>query len=249
MISNKLTKLCLVGALGASVLSGCGLLRPKNAELFQKKVPSYPQPSPKLEETQKQAAEFVVETLRAAQLDLREPVTNVIQLQEKVAPKIDAGVYVAEPLSLSLGPPSQPWRSLQDMSNGVEVLRRELGKYQQDLRDLEVKLSALEGKKIEGTGLVRVSYWTVFGGGLVLLLVIVVMLRLALMGTGIGLSVVPAKVVAEQVITGGLTFLETLRKLPDKALTKSRVEELFKAAQKSQQDEKVRAAVRKIISS
>lgn len=133
-------------------LSGCSILSPGKKEFFQTKVPSFPEKT-KVEEKQKQAATFVAEKVNIAYDEgLKANVTNSV-----MAPLHDAKV-VAAPLAESLGAPQVPYRG--PATNLVDDLHKLEAKFDASMKKLEGKLDNLEGKKIEGTGLIQMGYFT-----------------------------------------------------------------------------------------
>jgi hypothetical protein len=65
---------------------------------------------------------------------------------------------VATPLAESLGAPQTPYRG--PATNLVDDLHRLEARYEAALKKLENKLNTLEGKEVEGTGLVQMGYFT-----------------------------------------------------------------------------------------
>lgn len=133
-------------------LSGCSLLSPGKKEFFQTKVPSFPEKT-KVEEKQKQAATFVAEKVNIAYDEgLKANVTNSV-----MEPLHEAKV-VATPLAESIGAPQTPYRG--PATNLVDDLHKLEAKFDASMKKLEDKLAGLEGKKIEGTGLIQIGYFT-----------------------------------------------------------------------------------------
>lgn len=165
-MSHTLT-LLLAGLLLLSV-SGCSIFSPGKKEFFQTKVPVFPEKA-KVEEKQKQAADFVAKKVEVAYDEgLKAQVTNSVMVP------LGEAHAVASPLSETLGPPTKPYKgagtNLVNEMHGLEA------RYNTSLKELEDKLGGLEGKKIEGTGLIQVGYFTwlafLFGLGALLFFIL-----------------------------------------------------------------------------
>lgn len=163
---KRLLSLILTGLLVG--VSGCSILSPGKKEFFQKEVPSFPEKT-KVEETQKQTAALVAKKVEVAYDEgLKAQVTNTV-----MTPLGEAHA-LASPLAESLGPPTKPYTG--QPTNLVASLYQQEAKYNASLKQLENKLSGLEGKDIEGTGLIQVGYFTwlaiLFGLGALLFFVL-----------------------------------------------------------------------------
>jgi len=153
---KKIIRNLLALALVAGLVSGCGTLIPKSVEFFQRKVRAVPEVSESSKETQRQAADYVAtktEETKVAAIETHAD-TNVVSLAT------DANI-VAGALSGSLGPPEDPWKK--------EALRLAL-KLKEQQADFNEKMVAYAkhtdkdaGKKIEGTGFIRIPYFVYIG--------------------------------------------------------------------------------------
>jgi len=150
-VMKKILSLLLASLLLAGI-SGCSLLSPGKKEFFQTKMPAFPEKT-KVEEKQKQAATYLAEQVGLAyDAALLSQTTNTVMVPLREART------VAEPLAESLGPPTTPYKG--PATNLVADLRQLEARYDAALRKLEAKLGDLEGKKIEGTGLIQMGYFT-----------------------------------------------------------------------------------------
>jgi hypothetical protein len=235
--------------LAIGLLTGCGTLVPKKVELFQDKVQAFPDKKAKEREVQREAAQNAAREANALVKAVltNAPATNVLKRAEATAELTDA-------LSTSLGPPISPSTSkpqtLADKLNSVT------GKFIERVYDFKGSNDENAGKKIEGTGLVRVSYFAWVGGillvcflGYIALKVVTTLGAAANPAVGLGVNAVSmgAKGVAKalsQVIKGGKNFKTLLDKRITDDATKQEVLALFKIAQDKAQDEEVQRAVK-----
>lgn len=151
--------LALVPAL--VLLSGCGSLIPKQVEFFQDKVKAVPTYSDSALQAQKQAAQVVAQKTEAAKVAAIQEgsTTNVTN------PLNDANT-VADSLSTSLGPPEKAYTGTPAaLATKLDKNRANLDS---DIHDYAKDTQKDVGKKIEGTGLIRVSYFAYVGGLLLL---------------------------------------------------------------------------------
>lgn len=161
----KVFQIALLTAILSALAVGCTSLFPKKVELFQKKVPDMPAVTQKAEETQRQAADYVATKTEEAKVEAikADSPTNIVQ------PITEAHV-VADALSTSLGPPDDPWR--KEAVALATKLTKQTAQYNSELEAYRKRIVALEGKKIEGTGLIQIGYFTYIGlilGGIVLI--------------------------------------------------------------------------------
>lgn len=143
------------------LFTGCGSLIPKQVEFFQDKVKAVPVYSDSALELQKQAAARVAKETEAAKVAAvqENASTNV------VAP-LTAANTVADSLSTSLGPPSKAYTG--PAPTLAAKLDHNTASLAEDIRDYAKETQKDVGKKIEGTGLIRVSYFVYIGGLLAL---------------------------------------------------------------------------------
>lgn len=242
-------KLILTGFI-TIFLAGCSLI-PKNVEFFQSKVKAFPEPTAKQEEVQREAAarakQATAQALIAATAE--QSSTNVL------APVKDA-VVLTDAVSQSLGPPVNP--SIAPAPDLSADLLSRVASLNKKVDSFAKANEAVEGKKIEGTGLFQVPYflWV----GLIALVVfagwhIVKMLLTAASVANPGAAVavggmtVASSVVAKgfhQLVSGGQEFKAWLEKeISDPAL-KAKITTAFNAAQASGQDTEVQNLVNSV---
>jgi hypothetical protein len=241
-------KALLIAFLSLGLLTGCGTLMPKKVELFQDKVEKFPDKKASEREVQREAAQNAAREANALVKAVltNAPVTNVLKRAEATAELTDA-------LSDSLGPPISP--SKTEPAKLADKLNTTTGKIIERVFDFKGANNENAGKKIEGTGLIRVSYFAWVGGILVLLFLGYIALKVvATLGAaanpavGVGVNAVSmgAKGIAKalsQVIKGGQKFKQGLdAKIQDKT-TRDEILALFKASHKESQDAEVQKAV------
>lgn len=150
----KIFSIILVSAVVA-LTSGCSVLAPKQVEFFQDKVERFPEAKASEKETQRQAA-----ALAAARADL---VVRAAISNDAPAAVLDPARDVAvltESVSMSLGPPVKP-SSLSAASLAVRLnsataaLNKRVEGFKQDNNENA-------GKKIEGTGIFQVGYFSMW---------------------------------------------------------------------------------------
>jgi hypothetical protein len=231
-------------AFACLALYGCSLI-PKKVEFFQDKVPTYPEKTAKQQELERQTADLLVQRAQRAELAAIEDDSS-----ESVLKPIGDTLDLAQALSLSLGPPLNPWKD--EVDRLVAILKQQEARQNLRLEELRRRLDESEGKKVEGTGLFQVPYLTyllIVGG------TIVVAIFLVRIGVGIAAMFHPAAALAKagldiplhgfaQVVKGGGKFLEQLPKLNLGSRAEAMVKEAFLSAQKQAQDERVKNLVK-----
>lgn len=227
-------------------LSGCSILSPGKKELFQTKVPTFPEKA-KVEEKQKQAATFVAEKVGIAYDEgLKANVTNSV-----MSPLYEAKV-VAAPLAESLGSPQTPYRGTA--TNLVDELHKLDAKFDAAMRKLEGKLGELEGKKIEGTGLIQMGYFTwlfVLFGIFALLWFVLKIVSIFNPPVAMGMSAVSAgsnllRRGFNEVIEAGENFKNAVKAKVEDPDTQERVLEMFRQAQLAAQSRDVQLVVKQL---
>lgn len=235
--------------LSVGLLTGCGTLMPKKVELFQDKVEQFPDKKASEREVQREAAQKAAREANALVKSVltNAPVTNVLKRAEATAELTDA-------LTTSLGPPISP--SHAESVKLAEKLKSMTGKFIERVYDFKGANNENAGKKIEGTGLIRVSYFAWIGGilllcflGYIALKVVATLGSAANPAVGLGVNAVSmgAKGVAKalsQVIKGGKNFKTLLDQRITDTATKKEVLDLFKTAQDKAQDAEVQQAVK-----
>jgi len=194
----------LIAIFLALAVAGCGTLIPKKVEFFQDKVKAFPEQSAKLRELEREAVyqshEKATETVVAA---LKEQVTTNV-----LAPAQDT-MKLTEAALVAAGPPEKiptllPVELAQKVENAV-------GDYNQTVAKFAKQDDKNAGKKIEGTGLIQVSYFAWIGGIALVIIIALFVGKLLLTGAAvanpgaaIGLNVVNA---AQSVLTSGFSQL------------------------------------------
>lgn len=245
MKNVKLVAPLLAGLL---LLTGCHLL-PGKAEYFQKHVKALPTAAtqPSLVEAQKQAAQFVDNKVSEAKTAAAATAADV-----SVQVPLAEAATVAGPLSTSLGPPTAPWA---DTAPKLAVkVDSETAKLDKKVTAYAKKNESVVGKKIEGTGLFQIGFFTQWG----ILLGVLGLGWVALKIYGFTNPVVGAatdvaqrvssKVLASgfhQVVAGGNRFLKTAEsKLTPENF--KQVQEIFKSSHSQEQDSAVQSLVKQL---
>lgn len=138
------------------LLSGCSSLIPKQVEVGQKKVKAVPvYDNSALEDQRQAAAKIAADTQQAKEAAIRE--ASTVQVTEPLL----AANQVAQGLTTSLGPPAKAYSGTAPalaakLTGDRADLNTDIAKY--------AKTVAPEvGKKIEGTGFFRISYFAYIG--------------------------------------------------------------------------------------
>jgi len=233
-------------AVSLVILTGCGTLIPSKVEFFQKKVKPVPEKTAHDLETERQAAYAASLSARLtvdAALKNNDPDTVILPAKNTEA--------LASAVSTSLGPPqSLPSGPVTNLANRVIENRAELNRKIARYAD---KVEPLVGKKIEGTGLIRVPYFVYIGG--IVLVLFLVWTGLKIYGAvnpvvGLGTNVVGR--VGSSVLSGAVAELSKGGELfKDKVVhseltaeVKARVLELFSHAHASAQDQSTKDIVK-----
>ncbi len=220
-------RLPLVLAAVLMLLPGCALF-PKQVEFFQKKVQPLPTVTDAAVNRQRQAADYIA----------RSEETN----------------RLAKSLSASLGAPLKPWYGSADelayrMDHDRAVLQVKVEKFAK--RD-----DSLAGKKIEGTGFIRMPYFVFLGCVVGLLALIWVGVRIyglvnPIVGTASGvIGSVSSSVLAQgfsELVSGGSQFLTWVENSNLASEAKSWITNTFKVAHQTQQSTATQAVVNKLI--
>lgn len=148
-------------SVGALLLcNGCALI-PHTVEFFQRKVKAVPEKSESDKNHDRQAAARVHELTDEARVAaINEGVsTNLLTI-------IQSADNLSGALSISLGPPIRPYFWSDDSLGGLLLHNR--AELDSDIQDYADSVQKDVGKKIEGTGLIRLPYFA-FAGGVFLL--------------------------------------------------------------------------------
>ncbi len=239
----------LIAILALSLTAGCGTLIPKKVELLQDKVQAFPEQRAGEAELQRQAAQRAAELATKTASEARSEGTNVVRLADETA-------VLAEAVSDSLGPPLK--RSSSTATNLALALEHAIARLNERIAEFKDDNNTNAGKKIEGTGLVQVSYFAWVGGFLAMLFlgylalkVVTILGSVANPGVALGVNVanLGARGLAKafsQVLKGGQSFKKAIEeKLEDPAL-KAKVLEIFRAAQNEAQDDDVKAVIKSL---
>lgn len=227
--------------------SGCSLI-PHRVEYFQDKVKAVPAKTAAQVETEKQAAKFVAtKTGQAVTAATAEGCsTNV------VAPAREANT-AADALSGSLGAPSEPWTATADAL--AAKLDRLDAKLDAKLERYRAEVAPNVGRKIEGSGLFSLSFFTQWG--LFLGAVALVWLGLKAYGlfnpvVGLGMNIagrVPSRVLHtgfKQVVSAGEAFKDYLAGSPLSGSEKSYVSDIFRRAHMETQSPETQAIIQQL---
>lgn len=229
-------------------LSGCGII-PKDVEYFQKKVEAVPESTVYHQERKKQAAEFIDrktgEALSTAIKDNSS--TNVLE-------PIKESKTVAKSLTGSLGKPLDKW-----YGDGIELA------YELDVEDalLDLKLEdykarneELVGKKIEGSGLFQISYFSniLLIGGLIFGLYFAFRIISVLNpGINVGTKLVTGGIKTmtklagkgfSQTLIGSENFKKKLDSEIEDIALRNRIKQIFRETQQAAQDEDVQKIIK-----
>lgn len=233
-----------------ALVTGCSLI-PKPVEFFQKKVEAVPEKTRAQAEAERQAAAYTSDRIgdaRDAAL-IEGASTNV------VTPLTDAR-DAAVGLRYSLGAPEDPWRgSGEELALRLAAMEARLARRLDRYRD---EVAPLEGKKIEGTGRIRMPYFVWLGivaGVLFLLWSGVKLYGTVNPAVGLGVSGLSAagrfgarsvRRGFEQVVAAGESFKEEVDKLDIDDAVKAKVKELLRTVQMERQDSDVQDVIRKM---
>lgn len=237
--------------LAAVMLAGCSTLIPKKVELFQDKVKSFPEPSFSELEPQRQAAlmahEKAVQVVDAALAE--QSSTNVVRPARQVERLTGA-------MTVAAGPPKKP-ATVEPEALASQVLSG-VNAQNKRVEDFKKQNDENAGKKIEGTGLIQVSYiWWVGGiAALVFVLftgakLVLTILSAANPAASIGLNVMNAaqSVVTKgfsQLVQGGENFKDWVNKeIQDEGL-RDKILKAFQSQHKQAQDSDVQRTVENI---
>ena len=226
-------------------LAGCGILAPKNVELFQSKVKAVPEFKASERETQRETAalahEKAQETLVAA---VAEGSSEAI-----TAPASDA-VSLTKSVSVSLGPPLSP--TILPAEAQAKKLDSAVASLNKRLDDFKQRNNEFAGKKIEGTGVFQIGYFSMWLWIIIALAVIWGALKIyglvnPVVGIGVNTvgrvtSTVLKKGVSE-IVQGGEWFKEYLSEQKSDLLSKREVLDLFQRAQVEAQSRDVQTLV------
>ena len=185
-------------------LSGCALI-PKPVEFFQKKVAAFPEPSARMGEVQKQAAQRAKVAAQATFEDaIAENSSPVLRADAR-----DAAV-LTDAVSTSLGPPKKDAVGTSD--EVARELRAQIAKLNAKIDAFQAQNEKVEGKKIEGTGFFQIPYFVYLA---VVILIIVVgwhLLHTVITGLQVAGVANPAVGAAAGVAGAGLNEIEALFK-------------------------------------
>lgn len=225
--------------------SGCGILLPKKVEFFQDKVHVVPEQKASEKETLRQAAKMLSErttqTLVAATAEGAS--TNVI------TPAKEAEV-LAGAVSTSVGPPAHPSQITAEqlavkLDSALAALNKRLDDFKKDNNENS-------GKKIEGTGLFQIGYfsmWAIIIGGVLLIGVALKIYGMVNPVVGVGVNAVGRVSSAvlkrgiSEVAQGGEWFKEYVEEQGKELLSKKEVMDLFSRAHTEAQSRDVQTLV------
>lgn len=246
------TLLLCIALLGG----GCSALMPKQVEFFQDKVQKFPRPDDDFKETQRQAAELLDRQLEAIEKNLLAEGCS----PDEVRPVSEAA-SLADALSTSLGPPLKPFNELLSAKRWVgqrpllvlsDQLKRETARYVDDVRDFADDNDKNAGKKIEGTGLIQIGYFSFLA--IFLIFGLFAWLAIKVLGAlnppvaiGTNVASLPIKLASKalgQVLTGGEKFKNEIEKKV--SWTSQEVLSLFREKQERAQDEEAQSLIKNL---
>ena len=224
---------------------------PKKVEFGQSKVPAFPEETVKQKEVQKEAAQFVY---RKSEQTLSNAIqegssTNVVNPAAET-------VVVAESLTQSLGKPEDPWKgSGQALAARLDKMD---AKYDKMMLKFKDKIDDLEGKKVEGTGIIQMSYFSYLF--FIFVLILVGWMGLKVVGTlsapvGIGTSIVSGGVkgisallgkATSEIVKGGQAFKERVDKEFEDPEIKAKINDIFVSSHKESQSTDVQNLVKQL---
>lgn len=228
-------------------LTGCSLI-PKRVEFFQDKVHKFPEPGAKQVELQREVAqrakEKAQETLVAATREHSSP--------DVTSPAAETAV-LTDAVSQSVGAPAK--RPTADSSALADELRASIAKLDRKIDSFKRDNDENAGKKIEGTGLVQVSYFVYLGGIILVVLIGRVILKDILLAAsaanpGAAVAVGGLNVAGSllsrgfhQVIKGGKDFVTWVNNEIEDPGLRDKIVGAFVANQKTAQDRDVKSVV------
>jgi hypothetical protein len=241
----KLIPLILVVAF----FTGCGTLIPKKVEFGQDKVQRFPSRKAKEIEVQQQAADALDQYARhlVEQVVRQNAPSNIVEEAKGIS-------ILSDKLSDSLGPPEKP--SKYSPQRLADKLTTATAHYIERVRDFAEDNNENAGKKIEGTGKIKVPYFVYLGGMILVAILGYVALKIGLgvlkatnPGVSLGLNAIEmgGGAVAKgfsQLVRGGKKFTGRLSKITDDSELREKIIAEFKAAHKESQDEATQQAVK-----
>lgn len=234
--------------LALTLFGGCSSIIPKKVEFFQDKVKAVPTYSISALEVQRQAAkEIAISTAAASDAAIAENSTTNV-----TTPLKDAKV-VAGSLSTSLGPP-------ESLYGGTPVslaarLDKNTAKLQANIADYAKDTQKNVGKKIEGSGLFQIGYFSYVGillllGALIWFGVRVYGMFNPVVGTAAGaVGRVSSSVLSKgfsELVSGGQTFLQWVDSSNLEGGVKDWISNTFKLAHQTAQSPDVQLTVDKL---
>lgn len=249
VLSTRMTVLLTALATVAILISsGCGLI-PKKVEFFQSKVKPVPAKTTATAEKERQAADFLNRTVSTAYTEaVRDNYTNSSVMNPLLAAKV-----VAPALSYSLGPPEKPLEDVSVLAAERLALsvNKELAKLNDKIEDYRRDVKPLEGKKIEGTGLIQVPYFVYLGGLLVVGMIIWFILKIVAMSNpavaiGMKTAQIGGSLLSKgfgELIEGGEKFKEKIKTAAKEQFSKEEVIELFRTSHGVKQSREIQDLV------
>ncbi len=229
-------------------LTGCGTLIPKTVEFFQKRVKAVPELPESAKETQRQAADYVATKTEETKIAAVESnaSTNVVSLAS------DANT-VASALSQSLGPPEDPWK--KEAQRLALKLKEQQADYNKSLTKFSDNQDKVVGKKIEGTGLIRIPYFVYIG--CIILVIFIAWSALKLYGAvnpvvGLGTNLAGRVSSAalsrgfSQVVAGAEEFKTAVAQSDFTAEMKAKILKMFQSHSRQEQDADIQEVVKTI---
>lgn len=230
------------------MLSGCSFLLPKKVEFFQDKVQAFPEAKAGEREVQRRAAfraeVKAKETLNAAlatdaDLTVVKPAAETVDLTDAVA--------------TSLGPPNKPASASQSSEDLARELRMSVAALNKRIESFKADNNENAGKKIEGTGVFQIGYfsmWALILGGLVIVWFGLKVYGMVNPVVGLGVNTVGrvSSTLLRRSVTelseGGEWFKQAIEKHTAPALTKEQILELFAREHMAAQSRDVQSIIK-----
>lgn len=219
-----------------------------NKEFGRKSVPKLPEKvTPRFQETQKEGLTYV-----KYKLDDVWTYSLTNDVSTNLAADIYATKRVVDALCLQVGPPRYEFKG--NFTNLIRNIVGTVSEYDRQMDTFERKLEPLEGKKVEGSGWLSISYWTYYLIMAVVLVVLYITIKILLTifapEVAVGLNSAGRMTSGmlskafSQLVAGGEAFKENLDKITDNRELQEKIKHTFRTSQMAEQDKQVQNIVR-----
>ncbi len=133
-------------------LTGCNII-PKRVEYFQDRVQPVPERTPQADESLRQAARLAADRAAATE----RAALSTAAAPEVIQPASDTASLTSA-VSAQVGPPAKAWQG--DANALIARMDAQEASYRRELETYRAEVRELAGKKIEGTGVIQVGYFT-----------------------------------------------------------------------------------------